>query len=151
MHKVNTRLDRVFDVLVTEDGGQRITIFSFESNGKRHFGVRAYGEPKIQSGQTITALLKQPGNWKTLEAFVIHETGEVSCWDTSLRFVICLICISGVIYYFLMIDSDIVGLWIALGAHALLALGIAWRAAQVKKIRQELLGYALARENVQSK
>jgi hypothetical protein len=144
MHKVTIHLDRVFDVMVAESGGHRKTLFSFESNGQRHFGVSAYGEPNIQAGQTITALLKQPGNWKTLDAFVIHETKEVSCWDIPLKFGIFMLFLSGMLWYFLMSNSALGEQWIVLGVHAVLAIAITLRAERMKRIRQELLEYVLS-------
>lgn len=78
MHSVTLRMDRVFDVQPDAFSGNiRRTLFSFESGGKRYFSVLVNGDPKLQSGQTITAILERPGDWQTVLGMRIHETGEV--------------------------------------------------------------------------
>ena len=78
MHLVTLRMDRVFDVQPDAFSGNiSRTLFGFESGGRRYFSVLADGEPKLQSGQTITAVLKRPGDWQTVLGIRIHETGEI--------------------------------------------------------------------------
>ena len=78
LHTVTLRMDRMFDVQPDAFSGNICrTLFSFESDGKRYFSVLVNGEPRLQSGQTITAVLRCEGDWQTVMGMRVHETGEV--------------------------------------------------------------------------
>ena len=75
MHPISIRLDRVFDVQPDAfSGNMRRTLFSFESSGKKYFSVLVDGDPKLKSGQTITAILEHQDDWQTVMGIRIHET-----------------------------------------------------------------------------
>lgn len=62
MHSVTLRMDRVFDVQPDAfSGNVRRTLFSFECDGRRFFSVLVDGHPELAYGQTITAILNEPG------------------------------------------------------------------------------------------
>lgn len=75
------RLDRVFDVVTDTLYPETATVgvFSLESNGKLYFGIKAYGAPCPQAGQTMTALLERPDDWQSLLGFSIRENQAISC------------------------------------------------------------------------
>lgn len=77
MQCVTLKMVRVFDIQPYPIGHQKRTCFSFESGGKRHLSVLVLGRPKLAAGQTITAVLRDKGNWQSLIGLRIHETGEI--------------------------------------------------------------------------
>lgn len=80
MHLKTLRLDRVFDVVAGTLHPETATAgrFSFESNGKRYFGITAYGVPCPQAGHTMTALPELPDDRQSLLGLIIHETQAIS-------------------------------------------------------------------------
>lgn len=78
MHTVTVFLDRVFDVQPDYfSGNLSRTRFSFEGGGRQHLSVVVDGQPQLEAGQTITAILAQPDDWQTLMGLRVHETGQV--------------------------------------------------------------------------
>ncbi len=73
------RLDRVFGVVQTSQNRKVVTLFGFESANRREYSVAAPGKPRIESGMTITAYLKEVGNWQTLIGWRDHKSGEIVC------------------------------------------------------------------------
>ncbi len=79
MHIERITFDRVFDIqrrAATRYAPQR-TDFSFESGGKKRYAVQVPGWPRIEAGDTITAVLGNEGNWQTLAGWKNHANGEV--------------------------------------------------------------------------
>lgn len=54
------------------------TVFSFMAGGQYQPYVKVPGWPSIEPGTKVTALLKQPGNWKSVVGWVNHASGEIS-------------------------------------------------------------------------
>ncbi len=54
------------------------SVFSFMSAGDYVPYVSVPGWPSIEPGTTVTAFLRQPGNWKSLVGWVNHASGEVA-------------------------------------------------------------------------
>jgi hypothetical protein len=79
MEQVTLIFDRVFDLhrYAQTRYLDRCTLFSFESEGKNRYSVCVPGHPPIAAGMTITALLRDIGNWQTLVGWVDHSTGTV--------------------------------------------------------------------------
>ncbi len=77
MEKITVQFTRIFDSVPAGRHGED-SQFGFETSGKREFAVTAPGHPRIEAGMTITALLRKPGNWKTLWGWVDHESGEIA-------------------------------------------------------------------------
>ena len=101
MHPISIRLDRVFDVQPDAfSGNMRRTLFSFESSGKKYFSVLVDGDPKLKSGQTITAILEHQDDWQTVMGIRIHETGEVFAPDVGLHIWLLLLTtfFTGILY-----------------------------------------------------
>lgn len=79
LHVVTVRLSRVFDVARDPISRTESTLFSFEtSDGLRCLSMRLPGRPRLAVGDTVTAVLLQPGNWQTLLGLRNHNTGEVN-------------------------------------------------------------------------
>ncbi|AKJ27081.1 hypothetical protein [Caldimonas brevitalea] len=79
MQSVVVTFDRVFDVqrLTRGRSGPKYTLFGFESAGKRYFNVEVDGWPELEAGATVTALLRTPGNWRTLVGWVEHGSQRI--------------------------------------------------------------------------
>jgi hypothetical protein len=84
MPLITLRLDRVFDVVYVRPKNGNHTLFSFESDGHRHFGVMLPGRLTLRDGMVVTALLARENDWQSLQGWRDHETGEV-VHDATLR------------------------------------------------------------------
>lgn len=141
MQKITIRLERVFDVAITStsSNGPVKTLFSFESSKKRHFGIVADGTPSLQSGQTITAILRRENDWRTLEGFIIHETKEISCRSPSFSlWPLPMIIFSALIAYISLAYHDEKKLWLVLGGHGVVFLFLVWQATHSFRMREAL-------------
>ncbi len=79
MQRVTVTFDLVFDlrrVPGSRFSGRR-SLFSFTAGGETHRELKMQGWPRLQVGDTITALLRRKGDWSTLVGWVNHDTGEV--------------------------------------------------------------------------
>ncbi len=79
MQRVTVTFDLVFDlrrVPGSRLSGRR-SLFSFTAGGETHRELKIAGWPRLQVGDTITALLRREGDWHTLVGWVNHDTGEV--------------------------------------------------------------------------
>lgn len=79
MEQITLTFDRVFDLhrYVQTRYTDRCTLFSFESEGRNRYSVCVPGHPPIAAGVTITALLRESGNWQSLVGWVDHSSGVV--------------------------------------------------------------------------
>ena len=78
-HRVTVTFTRVFDV-VRFSGYEmpRHTQFGFETSSEKHHGVTISGHPRIETGDTVTAILDKPCDWQTLRGWINHETREIA-------------------------------------------------------------------------
>lgn len=68
--------------------GPTRTQFDFTVGSKREYSVSIADEVRPHNGMTVTALLREPGNWQTLVGWIDHKSGKVSgvsspasqCW-----------------------------------------------------------------------
>ena len=79
LHRVTITFDRVFDI-VRGHGYEAPphTLFGFEAASRKYYGVKVPGLPRIEEGDTVTAVLIDPANWQTLQGWVNHETREIA-------------------------------------------------------------------------
>jgi hypothetical protein len=79
LHRVTITFNRVFDV-VRFRGYEKPphTLFGFETSFGKYHGVEISGHPRIEAGDTVTALLSNPNNWQTLKGWVNHKTREIA-------------------------------------------------------------------------
>lgn len=75
---VAVRFERVFDVQRRSLQERPCTDFSFEMpDGRKVYGVSVPGEPRIEAGMEVSAVLTTEGNWQTLIGWKDHATGAV--------------------------------------------------------------------------
>lgn len=79
LHRVTITFNRVFDVVRFRDYEKPAhSLFGFETSSGKYYGVEIPGHPRIEAGDTVTALLSTPNNWKTLKGWVNHQTREIA-------------------------------------------------------------------------
>jgi hypothetical protein len=83
------RFDRVFGITKTSQNRMPVTLFGFQSGDHIEYSAAAPGEPHIEAGMTVTAYLREPGNWQTLVAWRDHSSGEIIC-EAEAGWVLCL-------------------------------------------------------------
>lgn len=144
MHLKTLRLDRVFDVVTASSSPEYATgaLFSFESCGKRYFGITAHKVLCPREGQTITALLKYHDDWQphSLQGFIVHETQAISCAEPRYGGVPALF-VNGFfawVSYLMFAFEEPHVLRIAFGAHALFAVVVTLDILKGRKIRRLL-------------
>lgn len=89
-----TTFDRLFSINRNASNNKSSTHFGFESGGKRFFDVTIAGQPRIEQGMTVIALLKQPNSFDAfgLLGWVDCADGSIAC-DSAARFLLWfLIC-----------------------------------------------------------
>lgn len=100
-YPVTVKLVRVFDVVRVCRGRQSPqTHFSFESNRGVHYGLSIDAYPRLQEGDQISFLLRQPDNWQTIAGWFNHQTQEYAGADVTGWLVIN--CIAWTITVFAM-------------------------------------------------
>ena len=79
MHQVTVTFDLVFDLRRVPGSNLRgrRSLFSFTAGELTERELQMQGWPRLQVGDTITALLRRKNDWRTLVGWVNHETGEV--------------------------------------------------------------------------
>lgn len=79
MHIETVAFDRVFDIQrrAATRYKPQYTDFSFESGGKNRYAVQVPGWPRIEAGDTVTAVLEKEGNWQTLAGWKNYANGEI--------------------------------------------------------------------------
>jgi hypothetical protein len=79
MHTEIIDIERVFDIQQEHwsRGGPRRTVLGVVASGKRHTNVVVDGWPEVRPRSTVTALFREPGDWKQLVGWVDHTSGEV--------------------------------------------------------------------------
>lgn len=169
MEQVTATFDRVFDVQrqVRDIFGSKFTTFGFELQGERFFDLSVPGWPSLHDGITVTALLRETGNWKTLIGWVEHGSGEVvrrHAWQYFLWAARSLIvaAVAALLFPLSPKGGDaILPLWAAYSVCAFLAgLGIqdivnAWRSLQERRMLEKIaesvqLTMSLSRQTRQS-
>lgn len=79
MPLVTLTLDRVLDLQRHHGSrfGRQHTLFGIESGGVRHADLYIAGWPEIREGATVTALLHEPDDWRSLAGWIEHDTGRI--------------------------------------------------------------------------
>jgi hypothetical protein len=80
MHIETLSLTRVFDVqrIPSSRYIPRHTLFSFESNGQKHYSVQLPGWPSLEVGHNLAFVLEAEGNWQKVLGAKNLSTGEVT-------------------------------------------------------------------------
>jgi hypothetical protein len=85
MELITFTFDRVFDLHRYSEGRnqKKHTLFSFSSDIGTQYGVSVPGWPKIEPGDTVTAILSESSNWQTLRGWANHRTKEVAVYRAN--------------------------------------------------------------------
>ncbi|MDN7935134.1 hypothetical protein [Burkholderia metallica] len=137
------RLDRVFGVVQTSQNRKQVTLFGFENAGRKEYSVAAPGAPRIESGMTITAYLKETGNWQTLIGWRDHKNGEIVCEPEGGAIFFC-------VWSILVFCATVRGFWdqsLTLSIIAVVMIAVfGWSIRNIRflrKVRRELEASAL--------
>lgn len=86
MYVETVTLDSIFDVQrrkATRNCAKR-TQLSFQAHGIRHYSVVVPGWPEFSRGHLIAFVLRQQGNWQTVEVCKNLTTGELAAPSSTL-------------------------------------------------------------------
>lgn len=80
MELITLTFERVFDLHRYPEGRnqKKHTLFSFSTSTGTQYGVSVPGWPKIEPGDTVTAILTDSSNWQTLCGWANHQTKEIA-------------------------------------------------------------------------
>jgi len=141
------KLERVFDIQRYEASrtNPRSTNFSFEAAGRRHYGVRLSGWPRLQAGDTVTAVLASKDNWQTLAGWKNLSTGE-KVWPTMANpwRLLHMLWVAGLVYLLTGAATSPAGQQLAFGLRVVLGLVFlsmltsTWRAWRCRRLIESL-------------
>lgn len=77
MHLQTVIFQRVFGVRRYLLKHGRMTEFGFVADGQTHFEARVYGWPEFEAGDKVTAIMRVPGKWTSMQGWLNHASGEV--------------------------------------------------------------------------
>jgi hypothetical protein len=81
-HAVTVTLENIGGIVIQKDKGGARTAFNVTVAGKRHYSVQMRGEPRLENGMVVTAVLRDKDNWQTLAGWLNHATGEICGVDS---------------------------------------------------------------------
>lgn len=94
LHWVTVTFTRVFDVAPNiVNNGNKGTYFSFEAVTGRQYSVYVPGRPRLETGDTVSALLSEPDNWRNLHGWVNHENLEVLGPDAAPAYMFIILSV----------------------------------------------------------
>ncbi|PLK49171.1 hypothetical protein [Uliginosibacterium sp. TH139] len=114
MQLITVTFERVFDIRRERRGGRitrPVTEFSFETTDKDcPLAVMVPGWPELVSGMTVTTLLRNQGDWRSLAGWVNLRTGEIAArsYGRELVFGLAFCCLS-VASWFLVYGAGAAG------------------------------------------
>ncbi|MFZ6756006.1 hypothetical protein ACO0K9_02210 [Undibacterium sp. Ji50W] len=100
MTMITIRFVRIVNLTRTMHAHQQRTVFGFESDTLQQNEVVVPGWPDVKAGALISLFFDQSGNWKTIQGWINHDTGEFSVKsigyhkDTILRCVAVMLTLS---------------------------------------------------------
>ncbi len=124
--------DSVSGLVRTSQNRRLATLFNFTVAGHTEYSVVVPGRPRIEAGMTITAYLKEAGNWQTLVGWRDHANGEIVC-DSATEEII----ISAVLP--LMMATFAVSGWPqpqAMVGVVIMAAYLAWAIGRIRTLRR---------------
>ncbi|MFM0554059.1 hypothetical protein P0D69_24220 [Paraburkholderia sediminicola] len=84
-HAVTVTFENVGGVVVQRDKSGARTSFNVTVSGKRQYAVQMRGEPRLENGMVVTAVLRDTNNWQTLAGWLNHTTGEICGVDSPVK------------------------------------------------------------------
>lgn len=140
-------LERVFDIQRYESSrfNPRSTNFSFEAAGRKRYGVRLPGWPRLEAGDTVTAVLASTDNWQTLAGWKNLSTGEMVVPNNgSIGRLLHIVWVSVVIYLATSGATSPAGQQVAMALRVVLGLVFVsllagtWRAWRCRRVIEGL-------------
>jgi hypothetical protein len=100
MNTLIVKFERVFDVhrRAHSQFQPQHTQFSFTADGVPHYSVSVPGWPTVEAGMTVTAVLRQSGNWQSIAGWANHQTGELVTPSQGRSFIAALASAAGAIW-----------------------------------------------------
>ncbi|CAN0643929.1 hypothetical protein [Burkholderia cepacia] len=77
LYRVTVTLDDVSGVVNARTRFGPYTEFNVTANGQRQYAVQMRGTVHVESGIVVTAVLRDPTNWQTLEGWLNHQSGRI--------------------------------------------------------------------------
>lgn len=91
---VTVTLENMSGIVAAKDkyGSRTISLtFNVTVAGKRQYAVVMRGEPRLENGTVVTAVLRDTENWQTLVGWLNHTTGEICGVDPPGKsFALCV-------------------------------------------------------------
>jgi hypothetical protein len=75
IHRVTVTFTDVWGVNTSRTNYGTVTGFNFAAHGRREYAVQIGGSVHVEKGLTVTAALRDPDNWQTLEGWLNHQNG----------------------------------------------------------------------------
>jgi hypothetical protein len=75
LSRVTVTIRDVSGVTTTRTRYGPYTEFNFTADGRRQYAVQMRGAVRVESGMIVTAVLRDPNNWQTLEGWLNHQSG----------------------------------------------------------------------------
>jgi hypothetical protein len=76
-HAITVTFENIGGIAIQKDKGAARTAFNVTVGGKRQYSVQVRGEPRLENGMVVTAVLRDTDNWQTLAGWLNHATGEI--------------------------------------------------------------------------
>jgi hypothetical protein len=88
LYRVTAKIDDVSGVVTTRTRYGAYTAFNSTIDGQRQYAVQLLGTVRVESGMIVTAVLRDPNDWQTLEGWIDHQSGRIEGVSSisSLRF-----------------------------------------------------------------
>ncbi len=128
------------------------TEFGFVSDGVSYEGIVVPGKQKIETGLSVTALLRKDGDWHSLVGWVNNKSGDLAVDDIALPAILgiplTLACIfwARVAFIAAPIDSMQVDFYTNSALSLMMAVGAAlsfWKCLTVLSITRQLKQVAI--------
>jgi hypothetical protein len=93
MQTVSVTFERIFDIHRWESSqnSPRHTTFGFVAGGKSYYAVSVPDWPTIEAGTTITAFLREEGNWQSVVGWINQQTNEIATPNYRRSFIFAVI------------------------------------------------------------
>ncbi|KAB1594839.1 hypothetical protein LGM63_27715 [Burkholderia cepacia] len=88
LYRVTAAIDDVSGAAMTRTRFGTHTTFNATIDGQRQYAVQILGTVRVESGMIVTAVLRNPNDWQTLEGWRDHQSGRIEgvASIASLRF-----------------------------------------------------------------
>lgn len=108
--------------------------FNVTVAGKRHYAVVMRGNPRLENGTVVTAVLREPENWQTLVAWLNHTTGQICGIDSPGQHLMKLLFSAFIATLFVLkAAGEHTGTGFAVVLLSLAAIINAWSLASLRK------------------